>query len=117
MEYKYNLVSIWEYEKPMLKKVWFKKEFTPDRHIIVYDFEAMLEPLNEIPTDDLTYLWRDPLISVAIHDTSSKEALYIVDENPGSLIERFIEVLTEKYEEIVLEVFKQRLHPPDASDA
>ena len=49
-------MSIWEYEKPMLKKVWFEKEFTPYRHIIVYDFEAMLEPLNEIHTDDLTYL-------------------------------------------------------------
>ena len=117
MEYKYNLVSIWEYEKPMLKKVWFEKEFTPYRHIIVYDFEAMLEPLNEIHTDDLTYLWRDTLISVAIYNTSSKEALYLVDENPGSLIEWFIEALTEKYEEIVLDVFKQRLHPPDASDA
>ena len=52
---KYNIVSTWECEKPILKKVWFEKEFRPYPHFIVYNFEAILAPLNEYPTDDLTY--------------------------------------------------------------
>ena len=43
---KYNLVSVLECEKPILKKVWFQKEFTPYPHFIVYDFDAILAPLN-----------------------------------------------------------------------
>ena len=66
--------------------VWFEKEFTPYSHL-VYDFEATLAPLNEHPTDDLTYLSRHVPISVAIHDTSSKKSVYLVDENPEHLIE------------------------------
>ena len=52
---KYNIVSTWECEKPILKKVWFEKEFRPHPHFIVYNFEAISAPLNEYPTDDLTY--------------------------------------------------------------
>ena len=63
---------------------------------MVYDFEATLAPLTKHPTDDLTYLSRHIAISAAIHDTLSKEPVYLVDENPERLIERFIEVLTEK---------------------
>ena len=40
---KYNLVSAWE---SILKKVRFEKKFTPYCHFIVYDFEAILTPLN-----------------------------------------------------------------------
>ena len=76
--------------------MWFEKAFTPYRHFIVYDFEAMSAPLNEHPTADLTYLLRHIPISVAIHDTFSKEPVYLVDENQGIFIEQFIEVLTEK---------------------
>ena len=65
----------------------FEKELTPYPHFIVYDFEAILASLNEHPTDDLTYLSRHIPISVVIHDTLSKEPVYLVDENPGHLIE------------------------------
>ena len=53
---KCNLVSTWECEEPILKRVRFEKEFTPYPHFIVYDFEAILAPLNEHPTDDLTFI-------------------------------------------------------------
>ena len=43
---KYNLVSTWEFEGPILKKVLLEKEFTSHPHFIVYDFEAILAPLN-----------------------------------------------------------------------
>ena len=66
-------MSTWECEEAILKKVRFKKRFMPYPHFIVYDFEAILTPLNEHPTDDLTYLSRHIPISVAVHDTLSKE--------------------------------------------
>ena len=98
-------MSTWECEEPKLKKVKFEKEFTPYPHFIVYDFAAILAPLNEHPTGDLTYLSRHIPISVAVHDTLSKEPVYLVDEKPGRLIKRFIEVLTS--------VLKQHPNPSD----
>ena len=86
----------------------FEKEFTPYPYFIVYDFEAKL-----VPTDNLTYLSRHIPISVAVYDTQSKEPVCLVDENPKRLIERFIEVLTEKREAIVADVLKQHLYPSD----
>ena len=106
---KHNLVSTWKCEEPILKKVLFEKEFTPYPHFIMYDFEAILTPLNKHPTDDLTYLSRHITVSVAIHDTVSKEPVYLVDENPERLIKRFIEALTEKLEAIAADGLQQ--HP------
>ena len=75
----------------------------------MYDFETILVPLNEHAKDDLTYLSRHIIISVAIHNTLSKEPAYLVDENPERFIERFIEVLTEKQKAIETDVLKQHL--------
>ena len=72
-----------------------------------------LTPLNKHPTDDLTYLSRHIPISVVVHDTLSKEPVYLVDENPEGLIERFIEVLVEKQEAIVTDALKQHPYPSD----
>ena len=85
-----------ESEEPILKKMWFEKEFTLYPHFIVYDFEAILTLLKEHATYELAYLSRHILISVAFHDTLGKEPVYLFDENPKRLIEQFIEVLTEK---------------------
>ena len=79
----------------------------------MYDFEAILAPLNEHPTDDLTYLSRHIPITVAIHDTLSKEPVYLVDGNTEHLFERFIEVLTGKQEKIAADVVKQHPYPSD----
>ena len=83
-------MSTWDCEEPVFKKVWFEKEFTPYPHFIVYDFEAILAPLNEHLIDELIYLSRHIPISVAIHDSLSQEPVYLVNENPECLIERFI---------------------------
>ena len=91
-------MSTWECEEPILKKVNFEKKFTPYPHFMVYYFEAVLAPPNKHPTNDLTYLSRHIPISVAVHDTLSKEPVYFVDKKPGCSIKRFIEVLTEKQE-------------------
>ena len=79
----------------------------------MYDFEAILPLLNQHSTDDLTYLSRHIPISVAIHDTLSKEPVYLVDENPGRLTERFIETLIEKGESIAADVLKQHPYPSE----
>ena len=86
--------------------VWFEKQFTPYPHYIVHDFEAILAPLNENPTDDLRYFSSHKAINVAIHDTLGKEPVYLVDKNPESMTERFTKVLTEKQEAIVADVLK-----------
>ena len=80
-------MSTWECEEPILKKVRFEKKFTPYPHFIVYDFEVILALLNEHPRDDLTYLSRHIPISLAIHDTLSKQPVYLVNEKPECLIE------------------------------
>ena len=59
--------------------MWFEKEFTPYPHFIVNVFEAILVPLNEHPTDDLTYLSRHVPISVAVYDILRKGPVYLVD--------------------------------------
>ena len=71
----------------------------------MYDYEALLPPLNEHPIDDLTCLSRHIPISVAVYDTLSKESVYLVDKKP--------EALTEKQEAIAADVLKQH---PDPSD-
>ena len=91
----------------------FEKKFTPYPHFIVYDFEAISAPFNEHPIDDLTYLSSHIPISVAVHDIFSKEPVYLVDEKPKCLIERFIKVLTEKQEAIAADVLKQSPYPLD----
>ena len=100
IEYRIYLVSIWECEEPILKKVRFEKKFTLYPHFKMYDFEAISTALNEHPTDNVTYLSSYIPRSVAVHDTLSKEPVYLVDENAKRLIEQFIKVLTEKQEVI-----------------
>ena len=79
----------------------------------MYDYEAILAPLNEHPTDDMRYLSRHIPISFTIHDTLSKEPVYLVYENPESFIERFIVVLTEKQKAIAVNILKQHPYPSD----
>ena len=108
-----GIVSTWECEEPILKKVRFEKEFTPYPHFTVYDFEPILASLSEHPTHDFTYLSRHIPISVAVHDTLSKKPVYLVDKNPKGLIKGFIEVLTGKQEAIAADALKEHPYPSD----
>ena len=101
---KYNLVSTWECEQPILKRMRFEKKFTPYPHFIVYGFETILVPLNEHPTEDLIYLCSWYL---------SKEPVFLVHKNPEHLVEQFIEVLTEKQKAIAADVLKKYPYPSD----
>ena len=106
-------MSTWKCEELIFRKVRLEKEFTPYPQFIVYDFEAILAPLNEHRTDNLTYLSRHIPISIAVHDTLSKEPVYLVDKNPKLLIKQFIEVLTRKQEAIAADALKQHPCPSD----
>ena len=65
----------------------------------------------------MTYLLGHIPVSVAIHDTLSKEReeepVYLVDKNPEPLTEQLIEVLTEKQEAIAAVLSKQHPYPSD----
>ena len=101
----------WECKEPIFKKVRLENKFTPYPHFIVYDFEAILVPLNEHHKDDLTYVSRHIPISVDVHD--SKEPVYLVDKDPGCLIKWFVEVLSEKQEVMAADALKQHPYPSD----
>ena len=100
----FKIVSVWECEKPELKKMRFKKEFRPYPYFIVYDFEAILEKMNEAQTEELTVTSRHVPVSVAINDNLTNEPSFYADEDPACLINTFMADLTERQEKIADEV-------------
>ena len=100
----FKIVSIWECEKPELKKMRFKKEFRPYPFFIVFDFEAILEKRNEAQTEELTITSRHVPVSVAINDNLTNEPSFIVDEEPENLINIFMQDLMERQGKIAEEV-------------
>ena len=100
----FNLVSVWECEKPELKKMRFKKEFRPYPYFIVYDFEALCKKMNEAQTEELTITSKHIPVSVAINDNFTKKPSFIVDEDPENLVKRFVEDLRERQRKIAEKV-------------
>ena len=114
-EQNFKLVSVWECEKPELKKMRFKKEFRPYPYFIVYDFEAILEKMNEPQTEELTITSRHVPVSVAINDNLTNEPVFIVDQDPENLIKSFAEDLMERHRKIAEKV--NSLYPlPESND-
>ena len=114
-EQDFNLVSVWECEKPELKKMRFKKEFRPYPYFIVYDFEALHKKMNEPQTEELTITSRHVPVSVAINDNLTNEPVFIVDQDPENLIKSFVEDLMERQRKIAEEV--NSLYPlPESKD-
>ena len=114
-EQNFKLVSVWECEKPELKRMRFKKEFRPYPYFIVYDFEAILEKMNEPQTEELTITSRHVPVSVAINDNLTNEPVFIVDQDPENLIKSFVEDLMERQRKIAEEV--NSLYPlPESND-
>ena len=111
----YNLVTAWECEKPPKAKRYFRKEFRAYPHYIVFDFEALMEAMNQQHTKDLLYVSRHVPVSVAIHDSLSKSPTFIEHRDPKVLVELFVEELDRRQALIVEEV--NRLYPrPDDFD-
>ena len=97
---KFKLISVWECEKPELKKMRFKKEFRPYPYFIVYDFEALHKKMHEPQTEELTITSRHVPVSVAINDNLTNEPVFIVNQDPEILIKSFVEDLEERQRKI-----------------
>ena len=111
----FNLVTAWGCENPPKARRYFEKEFRPYPHYIVFDFEALLQALNQQPTKDLLYVSRHVPVSVAIHDSLSENPTFIEREDPEVLVQLFVEELDRRRALIMKEV--NRLYPrPDDFD-
>ena len=96
----FKIVSVWECEKPELKKKRFCKKFRPYPYFIVYDFEAICQKINEKQTDELTITAKHIPVSVAINDNLTKKPSFIVEEDPKELIKKFVVELLKRASEI-----------------
>ena len=96
----FKIVSVWECEKPELKKKRFCKKFRPYPYFIVYDFEAICQKINEKQTDELEITAKHIPVSVAINDNLTKKPSFIVEEDPKELIKKFVVELLKRAREI-----------------
>ena len=96
----FKIVSVWECEKPELKKKRLCKKFRPYPYFIVYDFEAICQKINEKQTDELTITAKHIPVSVAINDNLTKKPSFIVEEDPKKLAERFVVELLKRARQI-----------------
>ncbi|XP_057316834.1 uncharacterized protein LOC130657857 [Hydractinia symbiolongicarpus] len=111
----YNLVTVWECESPPKARRYVKKKFRPYPHYIVFDFEALMLPLNQRQTSDLTYISEHVPVSVAIHDSLNWDPTFLEHDDPKILVERFAEQLEKRHAIIVKYV--ERMYPrPDDFD-
>ena len=110
----FKLISVWECEKPELKKMRFKKEFRPYPYFIVYDFEALHKKMNDPQTEELTITSKHVPVSVAINDNLTNEPVFIVDQDPENLIKSFVEDLHARQRKIAQVV--ESLYPQPESD-
>ena len=96
----FKIVSVWECEKPELKKKRFCKKFRPYPYFIVYDFEAICQKINEKQTDELEITAKHIPVSVAINDNLTKKPSFIVEEDPKELNKKFLVELLKRAREI-----------------
>ena len=96
----FKIVSVWECEKPELKKKSFCKKFRPYPYFIVYDFEAICQKINEKQTDELEITAKHIPVSVAINDNLTKKPSFIVEEDPKELNKKFVVELLKRAREI-----------------
>ena len=96
----FKLFSVWECERPELKKMILEKEFRPYPYFIVYDFEALHKKMDESQTEELTITSRHVPVSVAINDNLTNEPVFIVDQDPGNLNNSFMENYTPGKEKL-----------------
>ena len=110
----FKLFSVWECEKPELKKMELEKEFRPYPYFIVYDFEALHKKMDESQTEELVITSRHVPVSVAINDNLTNEPVSIVDQDPGNLINSFMEELKKR--QIKIAQMVECLYPQPESD-
>ena len=110
----FKLISVWECERPELKKMILEKEFRPYPYFIVYDFEALHKKMDESQTEELTITSRHVPVSVAINDNLTNEPVFIVDQDPGNLMNSFMEEIMRR--QIKIAEATESLYPQPESD-
>ena len=105
----FKIVSVWECEKPELKKQRFCKKFRPYPYFIVYDFEAICQKINEKQTDELEITAKHIPVSVAINDNLTKKPSFIVEEDPKKLNKKFVVELLKRARQIEESVWLSNL--------
>ena len=96
----FKIISVWECEKPELKKKRFCKKFRPYPYFIVYDFEAICQKINEKQTDELEITAKHIPVSVAINDNLTKKPSFIMEEDPKKLNKKFVVELLKRARQI-----------------
>ena len=91
-----------------------EKEFRPYPYFIVYDFEALHKKMDETQTEELVITSRHVPVSVAINDNLTNEPVFIVDQDPGNLINSFMEELKKR--QIKIAQMVECLYPQPESD-
>ena len=89
----YDVISVWEYEKTEVSNTKLKKEFTPYLYFIVYDFEALLNKLNNKKAGDLTFNNKHVSVSVGINDNLTNKQTFLINPNPVEVIKEFTNYL------------------------
>ena len=97
-----------------LKKMELEKEFRPYPYFIVYDFEALHKKMDESQTEELVITSRHVPVSSAINDNLTNEPVFIVDQDPGNLINSFMEELKKR--QIKIAQMVECLYPQPESD-
>ena len=110
----FKLISVWECERPELKKMILEKEFMPYPYFIVYDFEALHKKMDESQTEELTITSRRVPVSVAINDNLTNEPVFIVDQDPGNLNNSFMGEIMRR--QIKIAEATESLYPQPESD-
>ena len=110
----FKLISVWECERPELKKMILEKEFRPYPYFIVYDFEALHKKMDESQTEELTITSRHVPVSVAINDNLTNEPVFIVDQDPGNLNNSFMEDIMRR--QIKIAGATESFYPQPESD-
>ena len=110
----FKLISVWECERPVLKKMILEKEFRPYPYFIVYDFEALHKKMDESQTEELTITSRHVPVSVAINDNLTNEPVFIVDQDPGNLNNSFMGEIMRR--QIKIAEATESLYPQPESD-
>ena len=111
----FKLISVWECERPELKKMILEKEFRPYPYFIVYDFEALHKKMDEYQTEELTITSRHVPVSVAINDNLTNEPVFIVDQDPGNLNNSFMKELHAR-QRIIAEATESLYPQPESDD-
>ena len=92
------VVSVQECKNLELTRMHLQMEFIPYLYFIMYNFEALLTPLQSAQTSHLMLTSSYVLISIAVNDNLTNEPIFLKNIDPKTLIQSFIKELAHQQE-------------------